>query len=457
MRSVILCLALLLVSSPVVLSDDIPPINGARIMFDDVAAIYVKEHDGSWTVWIEGAPEVVNGQFMERYATRFLDGSPTATPMPTPTASPMPTPTPADGSEGLALEGTGPAEIPLTADPGALVCRVSLAGNVVGGNPQPWRVAFVARDSSTGAIREWKAWSGSAHSDWSSEIPSRFPQPERVTRPYQLNVEVAPRATWQVSCELPPRPPPEPTPTGFTLEGIGSTVVEVEAAGRLVCRSSVTRNESCGLFSCFSAFEVRITGEGVRASSGLAGYETYRKNVLRTHRARAEEYVAPPEVVFLGDGEGLTRRFRAPYRVEVYAMQSGEWTVSCEPVAPLPEARGFGMMGTSYQEVWGEDTLPIDHAHGQSDANCQPWPTGLLQCYASGYDIGRPHNPQWTIWGHDEDGNRVSYGGDRYRLRESARIWLGEARPGEHAALMPPYSLQVLTNGEWEIVCEPAS
>ena len=40
----------------------------AVIHFDEVAAIYVREHDGSWTSWIGGAPAIVNHRFLECYA-----------------------------------------------------------------------------------------------------------------------------------------------------------------------------------------------------------------------------------------------------------------------------------------------------------------------------------------------------------------------------------------------------
>ena len=39
----------------------------ARIPLDGVTGVYVREHDGSWTTYIPGAPEMVNRAFLERY------------------------------------------------------------------------------------------------------------------------------------------------------------------------------------------------------------------------------------------------------------------------------------------------------------------------------------------------------------------------------------------------------
>lgn len=39
----------------------------ASIPLDDVAAVWVKQHDGTWQHWITGAPDFVNREFAERY------------------------------------------------------------------------------------------------------------------------------------------------------------------------------------------------------------------------------------------------------------------------------------------------------------------------------------------------------------------------------------------------------
>ena len=53
--------------------------NEATIPLDDVAAVWVKQHDDSWISYINGAPDIVNESFFERYAPHLL-----ATPTPEP-------------------------------------------------------------------------------------------------------------------------------------------------------------------------------------------------------------------------------------------------------------------------------------------------------------------------------------------------------------------------------------
>lgn len=325
---------LLALVRPAALSDEWRP-NGAAIRFEEVKAIYVREHDDSWTTWIAGVPEFVNRDFLDRYATRFVDGS-----------------------------SATPASTPAPTSPGA---------------------------------------------------------------------------------------------TGFTLKGEGAATLPLTASGRLVCRSSVVKNAimpSCrGCPYRPAPFRVVIVGEGVQSLSGtgIAGYQVYRKDQVVHRVDAAEEYEGPPEVVFLGDGEEVTQRFREPYELRVGAV--GEWTVSCEPIDPLPAARGFAVSGHNAGPViWGEDVTALTTA-----------PTGLLSCAT---DWTPPHwtyhaygpSFQWTMWGYDEAGERVHYGYESpYQrvLRDGAVVWLGEERPGEHVAFLPPYSVQVLSDGSWSVSCTP--
>ena len=55
--------------------------NEATIPLDDVAAVWVKQHDDSWLHYIGGAPEFVNERFFERYAPHLL-ATPTQEPDP---------------------------------------------------------------------------------------------------------------------------------------------------------------------------------------------------------------------------------------------------------------------------------------------------------------------------------------------------------------------------------------
>lgn len=336
-------IALALALRPAALSNVGAP-NGAAIRFEDVNAIYVREHDDTWTTWISGAPEIVNRDFLDAYATRFVGG-----PGDAPAATSPPTPT----------------------------------------------------------------------------------QPR--------NTHAATPATPTAPAEA----------TGFNLAGTGSTVLPLTAAGRLVCDASVSGNvRFVRGMRIPQPFGVVITGEGVRRLTGVIhGHEVYRAE-RSLARITADAYEGT-SVVFLGDGELVTQRFRPPYKLHVRA--TGSWAVACRPVTPLPAARGFSIIGrTSGPVVWGEDTIPLD-----------PGPTGLLSCEADWFDpVGweSAASFQWTIWGHDETGERVRYGYEqphRIVLRQWATVWLGDERPGEHVAFLPPYSIQAVRSGTWTIDCTP--
>ncbi len=72
--------------------------NEATIPLDDVAGVYVKEHDGSFTSYIVGAPEFVNREFTSRYIL---------SPTPESTATTTPEPTPEPGVGAQTIYGTG--------------------------------------------------------------------------------------------------------------------------------------------------------------------------------------------------------------------------------------------------------------------------------------------------------------------------------------------------------------
>ena len=53
--------------------------NEATIPLDDVAAVWVKQHDDSWLYWIAGAPDFVNRPFAEQYAAQVVPAPVSAT------------------------------------------------------------------------------------------------------------------------------------------------------------------------------------------------------------------------------------------------------------------------------------------------------------------------------------------------------------------------------------------
>ena len=297
----------------------------------------MRDHDGAWLSWFDGAPDFVNAPFLERYGTRILDGPLPPTPAPTSTATPPP-------------------------------------------------------------------------------------------------------AT--------PEPTPAPVARGFTIRGQGPTTVPVEASGQLACTAEVSSNVTRTGYP--EQFNVSIHGTGYHPAPTGLGWQRgpVRRSVGSTRDVTA--VTLRPRVIFLGEADDLDQALLPPYAVGVYAGVYGQWTVTCEPVEPLPEARGFTVTGSNRSSavVWGDDVLALD---GE--------PTGLLECLANWWPPHRSYHSsgpgfQWTLWGHDEAGERVSYGGPRNILRDIARIRLGEARPGS-AAFLPPYSFQVFSVGEYLIKCEP--
>ena len=251
-----------------------------------------------------------------------------------------------------------------------------------------------------------------------------------------------------------PTPTPSPTPEvrGFSISGQGPGTHEIEASGELVCSAEVTGNRMRS-----------GRGDQFNVSAHGTGYQPAGDGVLGLKRGPVRRWIGGvegaavalrPKVIYFGSVDDLEQSFLGPYTVGVYAARAGKWTVQCDPVEPLPAARGFAVSGETKSSpvVWGEDVIAIG---GE--------PAGLLDCDAiwnPPHRSYRTYGPgfQWTLWGHDENGERVSYGYEQRSqrvLRESDRVWLGQKRPGEYAAFLPPYSFQVFAAGAWRIRCEP--
>ncbi len=348
-------LLLALVMRPAALSDDEWETNGALIWFADIRGIYVREHDDSWTTWIAGAPEIVNGTFLSKYGTRIVEGPPPPTPAPAP--APASTPTPA---------------------------------------PTP------------------------------TATPTAAPTP---------------------TAAQPAR--------GFTISGQGPGATEVEASGHLVCSAEVTGNRMES--GRPDGFGVNVSGTGLRPRDGRIGLQRTRVSAWVGYHQETAAGELPPKVIYFGefDGEERPRSLLAPYTLGVGVAPRGEWTVRCDPVDPLPEARGFEYA------VRGDTSGRPPHLHvlGEGIIDLPYVPAGRLACYVEFYGVrgeGQAKDAQWAVWGRDADGEptaKISNGaGTQY-------IWFGAARPGQWPTFNPPYGVEVwmrypLTSAL--IKCEPA-
>ena len=309
--------------------------NEATIPLDDVAAVWVKQHDDSWISYIGGAPDIVNESFFERYAPHLL-----ATPTPEPTT---------EMSYGFTTSGEGGSEeeVPVEGS-GALVCRASVMDNYIversgrevpvrfrvslwgtgvrmdsyGPGLERYRKEIVVGAPRAYVMREGEIEPSVIHFSDSSEPRRAF------TPPYSLAVSAASRASWTVSCEP---PAPLPSAQGFTISGVGDSsgrdayshirgdgVIDIEAdvSGRLVC---FARRQ-------FTTETMGPGGQHIQAWQ-WAVWGRDENDDPRTVRMVGTE----PRTIWFGDARpGEWAAFRPPYGVEVWGFPGVPWTVTCE-------------------------------------------------------------------------------------------------------------------------------
>ena len=264
-----------------------------------------------------------------------------------------------------------------------------------------------------------------------------------------------------------PTPTPAPTPPtearGFTITGQGSAVRKIEASGELVCSADVTGNErrvGTGEWRRIEpqGFRVVFSGTGYRKPTGRLGLEPYaREEALDPRHVEAAEQTKEPRVLAFG-GSGR-EAFLAPYTVRIVASQEGRWTVRCNPVATMPEARGFSL--GEYGDSAGK--APHDHVLGEGIIDIAGDVAGLLSCWFElyaprvGYSMSSILGSfQWAVWGRDDAGEPKAIVTTYSRGK---RIWFGDERPGEYQAFNPPYGLEVwtLSTVRWAVSCEPVT
>ena len=341
MRSLVaaaLATALILTLTPAALSDDEGE-PGALIRFGDVAAVYVREHDGSWTSWINGAPEFVNGTFLARYGTRIVEGPPPPTPTPTPTPTPAPTPTPTRGGfsftgqgtiEGDRYAGRGREIYQPVAASGFMACSSEVTGNrnkVVTTrygreteryDPARFEVFFAGKQ---GADAFWyfrrhlvKPVTTTDHTSGSMVLffGDDGVSSNRFLSPYTLTVRAGSEGQWSVRCE--------PTDqAGFVLEGSGDTYLQFDVA-------QLEIEMDCEFWHRFDGLKTgSVMVWGHRPATIVRTITSW--DSFRERRFLGSEQTFTRSVFF---GESDDTRFNPPFYFETRHV-IGPWRFSCEP------------------------------------------------------------------------------------------------------------------------------
>lgn len=183
----------------------------ATIPLDDVAAVWVKGHDGAWTHWITGAPDFVNRPFAQQYAAHLL-------------ATPEPTAEPEPQYGGFTISGKGPAVVPVEGVP--LDIHIRCAVSMRNDGTSPWSAdAFITLVGAARALWGTHNVEGSAEvylvrkylpsgelleheyphriflNNRRPGIEGRFmTSPYVFAPPYSLKVETGEDVTWSTRC-----------------------------------------------------------------------------------------------------------------------------------------------------------------------------------------------------------------------------------------------------------------
>ena len=310
--------------------------NEATIPLDDVAAVWVKEHDDSWLHYIGGAPDFVNERFVERYAPHLL-----ATP------TPEPTPSPPSEARGFSISGQGPGTHETEAA-GELVCSAEVTGNVDITPRERLERAFDVIFSGTGH-RKPAGRVGLERYRREILVDNRYiVAAEQTLRPlvidfgntdgeqafygpYTMQVEAAQAGRWTVRCS-PVAPMPEAS--GFSLGEYGDSAGKAPHDHVLGEGIIDIAGDVAGLLSCW--FELYAPRVGYSMSSILGSFQwaVWGRDDAGEPKAIVTTYSRGKRIWFGDERPGEYQAFNPPYGLEVWTLSTVRWAVSCEPVTP---------------------------------------------------------------------------------------------------------------------------